>query len=63
VAMPSKARFCGRSLAGVAGSNLAGPWLPVSCECCVLPVKGLCDGPIPRLEEPIDVSICDPETS
>ena len=27
-------------------------WMPVSCECYVLSGKGLCDGPIPRLEEP-----------
>ena len=26
-------------------------WMSVSCECCVLSVKGLCDGPITRPEE------------
>jgi len=33
----SQAWVCGRSLAGIAGSNPAGGhgWLSVSCECCV----------------------------
>jgi hypothetical protein len=26
-------------------------WMFVSCECCVLSGRGLCDGPIPRPEE------------
>ena len=26
-------------------------WMSVCCECCVLPGKGLCDGPITRPEE------------
>jgi hypothetical protein len=26
----------GRSLAGIAGSNPAGAWMSVSCDCCVL---------------------------
>jgi hypothetical protein len=38
----------------------------VSCECCVLSGRGLCDGPIPRPEESYQlwrVSECDLETS
>jgi hypothetical protein len=29
--------------------------MSVSCECYVLPGKGLSDGPIPRLEKPYQV--------
>ena len=28
-----------------------GAWMFVCCECCVLSARGLCDGPITRLEE------------
>jgi hypothetical protein len=49
----SKAWVCGRSYAGIAGSNSAGQGveggeagMSVSCECCVLLVRGLCDRPI-----------------
>jgi hypothetical protein len=37
-------------VAGIVGSNPAG-CLAVSCECCVLSGRGLCDRPIPRKEE------------
>jgi hypothetical protein len=43
VAARSKALVCGRSLAGIAGSNPAGS-MYVSCECCVLWRRGLCNG-------------------
>jgi hypothetical protein len=59
-------RVCGRSLAGIAGSNPAGGWMSVSCECCLLSGKGLCDGPIPRPEESFFlwcVIMCDQEIS
>jgi hypothetical protein len=46
-----KARVCGPSLTGTAGSNPAGAWMSVSCKCCVLPGRVLCDGPIARPEE------------
>ena len=38
VAAPSKAWVCGRSLAEIAGSNLArGAWMSLSCEClCIV---------------------------
>ena len=67
VAELSKARVCGRSLAGIAGSNSAGGIdICDSCEWCVLSGRGLCDGPIPRPEESYRlccVIVCDPETS
>jgi hypothetical protein len=44
VAARSKTCFCGRSLAGIAGSDLAGGMDVWSVECC------LRDGPIPRPE-------------
>jgi len=47
----SKERFCGRSLAGIAGSNSAGG-MDVSCECYVFSGRGLCVGLITRPEEP-----------
>jgi hypothetical protein len=50
VAERSKAWVCSRSPAGIARSNLA-EGMDVCCECCVLLGKGLCDGPIPCLEE------------
>ena len=43
----SKARFCGRSLAGIAVWNFT-----ACCKCYVLSGSGPCDGPIPRLEGP-----------
>jgi hypothetical protein len=45
----SVAWVCGRSLAGIVGSNPAG--ISVSCECFVLFGKGLCVGLITRPEE------------
>jgi len=44
VAVQSKAWVCGRSLAGIVGSNPVGAWMSVSCECCVLSGRGLCVG-------------------
>jgi hypothetical protein len=35
VAARSKGLVCGCSRAGIAGSNTAGVWVSVSCECCV----------------------------
>ena len=51
--MRSKTRVCGRSLAGVAGSNPAGGMDVCLFECCVW---GLCDKPIPRPEESYKLS-------
>jgi len=50
VAARFKAWVCGRSLAGMAGSNPAGD-MDVCCECCVLSGRGLCVGIIIRPEE------------
>jgi hypothetical protein len=47
----SKEWVCSRPLPEIAGSNPAGAWICVSCECCVLSGSGLCDGAIPRPEE------------
>ena len=66
VAARSKGWVCGRSLAGIAGSNTAGgTWMDVSCECCVLSGKGLCDWLITRTESTTEcgVSECDREAS
>jgi hypothetical protein len=51
VAVRSKARVCGCSFAGIAGSNPSCARLSVSCECGVLSGRGLCDEPIIRPEE------------
>jgi hypothetical protein len=51
VAMRSKTWVCGRSLTRIVGSNPTGAWMSVSCECCVLSGRGLCDGLVPRPEE------------
>jgi hypothetical protein len=52
VAMRFKAWVCGRSLAGMAGSNPPeGMDVGVSCECCVLPGRQLCVGLITRPED------------
>jgi hypothetical protein len=51
VAAWSKVWVCVCSLAGIADSNPTEAWISVSCECCVLSRKGLCDGPILRPEE------------
>jgi hypothetical protein len=50
VAARSKRWVCGRSLAGIAGSNPTGS-MDVCCECCVLSGSGLCVGLITRPEE------------
>ena len=43
VAKRSKERVCGRSPAGIAGSNAAGEeWMSVCFECCMLSGGGLC---------------------
>jgi hypothetical protein len=50
VAARSKAWVCGCSLTGIVGSNPAED-MDVSCECCVLLGRGLCDELVPRPEE------------
>ena len=51
---------CGRTIPGIAGLNPTGG-MNVTCECCVLSGRGLCDGPITRPE--CGVCDCYPETS
>ena len=72
--------WCGRSqcprslMRGSAAARLLrlwvrippGAWISVSCECCVLSGRGLCDGLICRPEESYQlwcVVVCDLETS
>jgi hypothetical protein len=43
LAARSKAWVYCRSLAWIAVSNIAGVWMSVSCEYCVLSGRGLCD--------------------
>ena len=50
MATRSKVWVYGRSLAGIVGSDHAGS-MDVSCECCVLSGRGLCDRLITLLEE------------
>jgi hypothetical protein len=50
VAARSKAWVCGRSFAGISGSNPT-RGMDVSCERFILSGRGLFDGPITRPEE------------
>ena len=60
----SKTWICGQSLARIVGSNPAGDWMSVSCVCCVLSGRRLCDGLIARPEESeCGLSECDFEAS
>jgi len=54
VTAQSKACVGGRSLDGIVGSNIAGG-MDVCCDCCVLSGRGLCVGPVTRLEESYQV--------
>jgi hypothetical protein len=61
VVAPSKAKVCGRLVAGIAGSNPA--WGMDVCLLCLYVVlscvgRGLCDGLITRPEESYRVSSC-----
>jgi hypothetical protein len=55
-----------QSRRGSAGVRLLGcavripprAWRSVSCECCVLSGRGLCDGPITRAEESYCLCVC-----
>jgi hypothetical protein len=51
VAARSKVWFCGRMLAGIAGSNPTGIWRSISRKCFLLSGKVLCVGLITRPEE------------
>jgi len=58
VAALSKELVCGRSLAGIVGSNPAGAWKSVCYECCVLSGRGLCFGLHTCPEESYLVCVC-----
>jgi len=65
VAARSKVWVCGRSLAGIVGSNPTGG-VDVCCDCRVLSGRGLCDELIIRPEESYRLCCvveCDLETS
>ena len=47
-----------RSMLGLQVRIPTGVGIPVSCECCVFSVRGLCDGPISRPEESHRVFVC-----
>jgi len=51
VAARSKAYVCGRSTAEIVCSNPTGGHGCLSCDCCVLSGRGLCDELITRPEE------------
>jgi len=63
----SKVRFCGRSLAGIVGSNPVGIMdVSLYCDFCVLSGGGNCVGLIARPEESFRmwcVTECDREVS
>jgi hypothetical protein len=66
MAVQSKVWVCGRSPAKIVVRNSSGAWTDVCCKCCVLSVRGLCDGLITRPEESYRVwcvVVCDLETS
>jgi hypothetical protein len=60
------ANFCFYSLAAIEVLYCTGAWMSVSCECFVLPLRGLCNGPIARPEMSYRlwcVIVCDLDTS
>ena len=64
MAVRYRTSVCGRSLAGVAGSNPAGAWnIVVSCECFVLSGRGLCVGLIAHPEESSECGVSDRKAS
>jgi hypothetical protein len=59
VAIRSKARVCGRSFAGIAGSNLAGGIdVCLFCEYCVLSGRGLCEWAVQSCREVLPSVMC-----
>jgi len=51
VAARSKRRSAAACVLGLRVRIPPGAWLSVPCEWCVLSGRGLCDGPVTRLEE------------
>jgi len=58
VATLSKVWVYCRSIPGTAGSNPSGIWMSVSCECCVLSGRRLCDGSITRRRGVLPSVVC-----
>ena len=61
-----KAWVCGRSFAGIVGSNPGGAWMFVWCECCVLSGRGICVGQSLVQRNPTECGVfdeCDREAS
>jgi hypothetical protein len=64
--MKCRSLWPGGQRRGSAGARLlglrvripSGAWMSVSCECCVSPGRGFCDGPITRPEESYRVCVC-----
>jgi hypothetical protein len=54
----SKAWACGPRLLVLPVRIPPGSWVSVSCECCELSVKGLCDDPITRPEASCRMCVC-----
>jgi len=50
IPVAARSKVCGRSLAGIVGSNPTGG-MDICCECYVLSGRGLCVGLITRPEE------------
>jgi hypothetical protein len=62
VAEPSKAWVCTVRLLGLRVRIPPTAWMSVSCECCVLSGRGLCDGLVTRPEESYRMRcVCDRE--
>ena len=59
LATQTNAWICDRWLTRIVGSNLAGLWMSLSCECCVLSGTDLCDGAITRPEESYWLCVCE----
>jgi hypothetical protein len=64
VAALSNTWVCGRSLAGIVGSNSAGVWMSVCCKCCVLSEVSVSGWSlVHRNRTECGVSECDRESS
>jgi len=58
VASRTKAWVWGARFLGLWVRIFQGTWMSIPCECCVLSVKGLCDGSITRPEEVLPTVVC-----
>ena len=58
MAARSKVWVFDRSPAEIVGLNPAGAWMAVSCKCCLLSGRSLCNCPITHTEESYVVCVC-----